>query len=504
MKVILVDDEPMAIEHMRSLVDWESLGYRIIGTASNGAAALQLSEQHLPQIMIVDVRMPIMDGLELIRNISARNLGIKFIITTAYRDFDYAQRAIELGVSSFLVKHSIDHERLMKELFKVSDLWRYEESSRLMGEQGKIRRLLINGTSNHLHWEKTLPSRLFVMIAQEDIPFGAERQEHDQSKLDWWSEDAIEHLQSSVMVYHGGVPIDGQYILILSLTGVSEKVCREWIHNTMRKLQYAYRTRFDKTLSFYWCTSKGQANDMKTAYMKTRVAANHALFMGRQALFSIDELPYSLPKDTHHESHLELNTLRQAMMDNIDPVPLKKWMNDMFHNIRYPVWKLNDLMKLTECIARFVNPHMENSSSLHSIFDGKEIYDMNALKEFLYTIAMEKDTLKGSPFSSRINKALRYIQSNYNKDLSIEETANAQEISPSYLHYLFKKELNQTFLRYVTEYRIRQAKIILKNENARIDDVAERVGYKNTSHFCHIFKRATRLTPHQYREKGEP
>jgi two-component system response regulator YesN len=105
--------------------------------------------------------------------------------------------------------------------------------------------------------------------------------------------------------------------------------------------------------------------------------------------------------------------------------------------------------------------------------------------------------------STKLQKALRFIHEHYDEDISIDHVSYAIGISASYLHQLCKKELNQTFLEYLTDYRIHQAKRILTLENIKMTEVATKVGYRSPQHFSQVFKKKTGMLPHQYRDGGD-
>lgn len=145
MKVLLVDDEPMVVDSLLNLISWEDNGFEVVGSAHDGTKALQQYHAKLPELMIVDIRMPGMDGLELMRAVASVNPAVKFIVMSAYKDFEYAQQAIELGVSSYVVKHTLDAQKLLEELAKVRDVWKEEGKARQYLLQNQIKSLVTKG-----------------------------------------------------------------------------------------------------------------------------------------------------------------------------------------------------------------------------------------------------------------------------------------------------------------------------------------------------------------------
>ena len=117
--IMLVDDEVLALEYLKNMVDWERNGYHVVGCATSGKKALELFDRTHPQIVISDIRMPGTDGLELTRQIKEKDKETVVILLSAYRDFDYAQKGIRYGVSNYLLKHELSSELILKELEEV-------------------------------------------------------------------------------------------------------------------------------------------------------------------------------------------------------------------------------------------------------------------------------------------------------------------------------------------------------------------------------------------------
>lgn len=119
--IMLVDDEVLALEYLKNMVDWERNGYHVVGCATSGKKALELFDRTHPQIVISDIRMPGTDGLELTRQIKEKDKETVVILLSAYRDFDYAQKGIRYGVANYLLKHELSAELILKELEEVKE-----------------------------------------------------------------------------------------------------------------------------------------------------------------------------------------------------------------------------------------------------------------------------------------------------------------------------------------------------------------------------------------------
>jgi len=176
--VMIVDDEIMALNNEKNLIDWEEAGYTIVASETNPRNALESFHKYRPQIALVDIMMPVMNGLELSREIFALNIPVKIIILTSYKDFQYAKQSVGIGVSNYLVKHEINAESLIAELVKIkNEIQNTEKNDRYLRQ--RLIRHLIGGlipyekidlqiTNNYLDFEIDKIAFLFTKI---DIPY---------------------------------------------------------------------------------------------------------------------------------------------------------------------------------------------------------------------------------------------------------------------------------------------------------------------------------------------
>ena len=112
-KVMLVDDEVLAVQYMEQIIDWEKEGYQIVGSAFGGRQAIEMYDKYHPDIVISDIRMPGMDGLELTKKLKEKDKEVTIILMSAYKDFEYAKKGIQYGVSNYLLKHEIQEETIL-------------------------------------------------------------------------------------------------------------------------------------------------------------------------------------------------------------------------------------------------------------------------------------------------------------------------------------------------------------------------------------------------------
>jgi two-component system response regulator YesN len=509
MKIILVDDERIVIDHIKSMIPD---GFTISATATNGKSALRLCEEHRPQIMIVDIRMPVMDGLELIRAISQKQLGVKFIVLSAYEDFEYARQAISLGsVSSYLIKHQVDSDKLSEELNKAKQAWETEQAQRRM-ERSDLIKDCATGTCTPLMMKNSgIKAPFALLIFHIDLPFTIDHPHNKFTNTQHYEKWNFE--QNFQVSDHDDWGLLGDFMISGTETAAlfSVKIRNSGlIHESLRQfvlsMQIQSKLSNDRTFSVYYTLVESDNVMLPHALNKVKTAILYSVFHGRQAMVCVDEL--SLPDDSpsNRNRTIQLDQLIIGLEDN-NFIRIENALTSYFYNIYEPQWDLCGLIDLINLLYKLLNDiRMRKGMSPINPFDIKEyepVYLISEIKARFITLFRDLITNENATHkaSHKLLKALLYIQGHYYEDVNIDHVSLAIGVSSSYLHQLFKRDLGRTFLDYLTEYRINQAKRILQYEDIKMMEVASRVGYRSPQHFSQVFKKLTGILPHQYREK---
>ena len=505
MRVLVVDDERIAIDHVLTLIPWESHGYEIAGTATNGKRALGLCLELKPHIVLVDIRMPIMDGLELIRAAAERNLGIRFIVMSAHADFEYARQALKLGcVSGYLVKHELDEPRLLEELAKAREEWEADEAGRAAERSRRLRDAVLNG-----RFPDAPGSVCGVVVLQEDRPFAGLPffPEPDEPGVGLALPET-EPPQAACGWTRAGAFAAGAGRLAVLFTAPCGMP-----KDSLRAAAAAERERLAERLgagvSCFYAASSGGGAAFRHAFVRAVEAARHAVFCERQAVVDADAAPVPYPprRAGAGSSGIRLDELIHGLNCR-HPGLIESAVSSLFAKLKTPEWDLPGLYETIHILTRLYNERRaaaglpaEDPLAAHAAGPLLRIGDI----ERAFAAAFVRSAGIGETrLSGKLRKAIEHIRAHYAEDLRIEDTARAVGISASYLHQLFKRELGRTYLDVLTETRIEEAKRILREEDAKMADVSGRVGYRSPQHFSRMFKRVTGMLPHQFREECLP
>ncbi|NIK68117.1 helix-turn-helix domain-containing protein [Paenibacillus sp. BK720] len=516
MKIILVDDERIALEHIRTLIPWEENGYEIAAAATNGRSALKLCEEHRPQIMIVDIRMPVMDGLELIRAVAERGWGVSFIVMSAYEDFNYARQAISLGcVSSYLVKHEVNRDKLMRELAKAKLAWEISERQRKLSRSEQLKEAFFAGGKPARQGVPIARPPLCALLLQADAPFTtipAVSVQPDTGGIAGWAEGIIPADKPGSWEMIGEFPHGaGRLVALFEQRDKSAALQRDALYRHASAMQRVLEDRLGHTVSLYLAFEYADTPNLPGLLRKLEEAARHTVFSGRSALACVDDLPLPVRTAASNAdaSRQWLDALANCLMQE-DYGSFESVVKERFDSLSKPEWNWNGLYEAIRAMTalyreRLAAAGLPETDPLDSRTAGP-LYHVTDIRDrfiFAFRELGEQGSAALKQLSPKLLQALRYLHAHFQDEIGVEDAAIATGISARYLHELFKRELNRTFLDYLTEYRIKQAKIILMREDAKMTEVSARVGYRSPQHFSQVFKRLTGVLPHQFRAKEQ-
>lgn len=513
---MIVDDEALAVEDLESLIAWQDYNFHIIGTARNGRRAMELFRIHKPDLVITDVRMPIVNGLELAEQIRAENELCRIIMITSYQDFEYAKEAIRYGVSGYLLKHEIDAQTLLDTLKSVRLQWERLISSVSMIQEEYLRKLFIGkhteAPSHHLgtDWLKQLDSPLALFYLKQDTPyplfpelipeFGipiSQVFKQEQFNL----EMSMKHLITVTLN-------DREILLIYTITKTHQlwKIQQEQI-SFAKHLQKIMRQYSHETISIVGSVAAAGKREFNQFFHRSHALFLKRWFIGREAYYTLEDHP-----DTDLSPNTFLPAKLQEIQEERDLMVLQERIPDYFEHIQ----KLNDSLSLQLLTSELLKKldFLRNKYGMLPTKPAKEdkvhqvlqLFHVDDIQQWFISqmnlLSQEIEQDGFSNLSRKTREAIQFIHKNYHADLSVESVSTSVNISIPYLHQLFKKELQQTFLEYVTSYRVNIAKKLLQENNLKIYEIAEKIGYRSSAYFSQVFYKVTGFTPQEYRKGG--
>ena len=535
-KVFLVEDEVVMRNGIKNNIPWEQEGFEFAGEASDGELAYPLIKKEKPDILITDIRMPFMDGLELSRLVKKELPQIKIIILSGYNEFDYAKTAINIGVTDYLLK-PISSAKLLEAVKKVADMIEKEQdNARLIKRYEKEMEENIL-QEKHKLWGALASNRLSTIELLEKgqrlgIDFTASAyqvflfklmQEGDATgcseELNRASEKVNELAGSWEHVLSFDRSPEGWAFLI---KGESEEEVQSTYLETRKELLELVES-YPKVEYFGGIGNVvHRIGDIQTSYKEAARAFSSRFFLDANQIADSAEVvrvqteqdgkidvSKMLSKKREHE--LVERFLKNGTTEEVDSFLDELFQNIGEQNCKSLLYRQYVVMDLFFCASDFLGNLEIDIENLP-----EECRDINQIVEKaedtenlryqignLFTETMQlRDSHSKKKYSKLLEDAKAFIDENYKHDeMSLNTVAAQVNISPSYFSTIFSSEMGQTFVEYLTHVRLEKAKELLMCSNMRTAEIGYEVGYKDSHYFSYIFKKVVGCSPKEYRNR---
>jgi Response regulator containing CheY-like receiver domain and AraC-type DNA-binding domain len=521
---MIVDDEVLAIEYLKDLISWEKYGFEIVAEAYNGKKAIELYQKHRPQIIIADISMPGMNGLELSSEIIKYDDDIKIILLTSYKDFEYAKKAVKIGVFDYILKHELNEESILEELQRVkAKIQDYEKVKRLKTQE--IIKKLLEGKKikdearqyiNNIMGNNS--QSFMLLLIKQNIPYPVIQYNINEYIKDIEDNNTLFDLDNYKILenvhYIESIKIkDNLYAILLSIKNIrSQKEIYDTYYQIITEIKDKYKRLSNSTLCVAVTRILNSNDGFSKAFNRAEKILKYSLFFDKEKILRFEDIPH-LASACDKTFTNEFKDIKDKM-HKFDQEGVKKVIASLFDNIVSPYWDLQGFKNICKGLIFTLESFRKNNGiiSLEEMLIKKEVNidswynfkDINSwfVDEFRDTIIeVQQSNLKS--YSKKIQMVIWHIQKHYAEDLVVEKVAEEVGISGIYLSQLFKKETGKTFLTYLTDYRIESAKALLGSNKYNVNEVADLVGYSTSQYFSKIFHKATGVTPKYYMTNGE-
>ncbi|OMF32131.1 hypothetical protein BK133_14880 [Paenibacillus sp. FSL H8-0548] len=507
LKVILVDDELLAIEHLRHLVPWHELGFEIVAETTYPQQAVELHRKHRADIVFVDIKMPGMDGLTLSRALLSEAGGTKIVLLTSYKEFDYAKEAIKLGISEYLVKHELSADQLTSLLRIMKDeLLKQDHKERLIRRQLFLD--LVKGVKPLVEqkrlWAENMSTRsqFLLMLIGVDLPVGPFSSTHPYappSQLQLSDEGTYE----GIMCFDAIQLAPCRWGIIAT---VSEKGGYSHFQpitmSIIRDIQQRFKRETGETISAVVSSSLYTLDEIKHRLMLYERTLAYAPFYGREIVMHPETVIFGEDRDIQEaKDHLEAIRRNQEHLDysGAELIAAAFELEIKRLHIKGVYWLGDKLLNMIHNFRAARNlplPAQERCENYTFL-------EMSAHLQALYRENVQEcQKLEYGRYSRKVRETLHAIDTRYSEGLTIEELAEQVGISGDRLRRTFKQETGTSALDYLTQVRIREAKKLLQLEKYKIGEVAEMVGYRDSQYFSQVFRKAVGVNPLMYVKRG--
>ncbi len=524
-KVFLVEDEIVTREGIRDNVNWKSAGFEFCGEAPDGEMALPLIEVSEPDILITDIKMPFMDGLQLSKIVREQMPWIKIIILSGHDEFEYAQAAVTLGVTEYLLK-PISSDDLLKALKRIEtqiDKERKErESYTVLQEQSQgnlallrekfLLRLVMGGISSVEAIEQSKQFGL-NLIAQNYLVLLLKIELCDKDKpFDYYEYQRVEkavsdRVSSAPNVLHIKKDLEE---LVLLLIGHDPDQLQKDGFNLAKSIKREVEKENICNLVIGMGTPQQRLGDIHRSFIealvkvKSEEASSHSINSNK----GVEHIELLQLDRSALENYLKFGALRdydQYYFTNIQPVSEESLRSDLIKNYLL----VDVVLTITQFISNLggmadkIIPEINDIENLlENVTDINQMNDV--LKKFVISALIFRDSKVNHERSKLIQKAKSFIDTNFNDpSLKMNQVAEKFNISPGHFSTVFSQEIGETFRDYLTNLRINRAKELLRSTDLKSSEIALQVGYNDPHYFSTIFKKNTGLPPQRFRAQSQ-
>lgn len=531
LKIFLAEDEYVVREGIKNNVDWSGHGYEFVGEASDGELAFPMIQRLKPDIVITDIKMPFMDGLELSRLIKKEFPWMEIIILSGYAEFEYAKEAISIGVAHYLNK-PISGDDLLKEIDSLAD--RIEEKkqerslrekyiSEMMEMSGEERKKLfthmVTGDlsvtellemSDSLEMDITA-DRYNVVLIQMQSSHHTTQTEYSGSVVEVY--EKLEHMASSAGALVFDRNLEGKALVFRGESDEDIDKRQTGFFEDIKKMLKDYGH-----ISYYVGIGQpvGRLTELPESFKKAAYAYAHRFFTDasefrhyedtvKNETASDEEFIISSvdPKEVDRGRLLEF--LRKGQRGETEYF-IEGFIENVGENaIKSNMFRQYILMDAYFAVGSFVEEIGADRNKIENFdISSKEIKDKESVADYLKRImdkALEiRDNSASNRYVTVIDEVKRYIDENYaDEELSLNSLASHVNFSPNHLSMIFSAQTGVTFIKYLTDYRMNKAKELLRCTSLKSVDISTQVGYKDPHYFSYLFKKTQGMTPTRYR-----
>lgn len=538
-KVFLVEDEMVIRRGIKNSIDWEKEGYIFCGEASDGELAYPMIIKEKPDILITDIRMPFMDGLELCKLVKKELPNIKILILSGYDEFDYAKEAIRLGVTEYLLK-PISSGKLLEALNGVSESIRREKEDKDLvrknmeemrenteHEKQKFFEQMIAGNLSMADaletgkkYEMNLSAGMYNLLL---FRFTLGRENRKSGELLGEAEYAIEKLTERLeYVFEFQRGVEGWAFLLMA---DNEEQMSERVKELSKDLEEIMKNY--STIAYFGGIGQPVARlrELEESFREAERALAARFTMELNRIISVEDIRMAQNVDTLDDIEITsfgeiektrtmlekfLNNGAEDEIDEFVDVYINELPEENLKSVLMRQYIIMDayivMMSFCEKIEGIEGEMQAQSEELKNSM--KTIQTLEEIKNYIRMLLKKiigvRDTISGRRYSDIIEIAKDQIRKTYMSDeISLNTIAAEVGMNPSYFSSIFSKEMGKTFVEYLTEIRMDRAKELLMCSSMKTSEIGYEVGYKDPHYFSYIFKKTQNCTPKEFRARGK-
>ncbi|MBE5948573.1 MAG: response regulator [Lachnospiraceae bacterium] len=531
LKIFLVEDEFIVREGIKNKIDWKAHGYDFCGEASDGELAFPMIQKLKPDIVITDIKMPFMDGLTLSKLIKKEFPWIEIIILTGHEKFEYAKEAIKLGVAEYLSKPISGNELLTevdalavkieekRKEREIQEKYKSEMQENFFKERNELFEYLVTGSmslpelleiTDRLSLD--LSSLYFNIVLLEVQSHKHTNNEYSNHMID--IENQLKDMEDEEHLLIFDRNLEGKAFLFKADTPEElERVQNECIKKVMDMLDGQEDIRYFGGIG----EPVNRLRELPQSFEKAGRAFAHRYFVeGNHIIDSTNqEQGLHVEKEDFNISNVDTKQIDRSKIKEFLKLGAREevvyFVEEFFVGMNTNFMESNIFrqyitMDVYFCVVDFVAGIQMPREEIEplDVTSGVLQSSRSAIGYVVRIIeqALElRDKAASNRYGNVVEEIMNYIEQNFaSEELSLNQVASHVNFSPNHLSMVFSQQTGQTFIKYLTDFRMNKAKELLRCSNKRSSVIAQEVGYKDPHYFSYLFKKTQNITPTQYRE----
>ena len=523
LKILIADDEILERKAVAKIIKGSLKDEIVIEEAQNGRIAIEMAREHRPDIIFMDIKMPGVDGVQAVKEIRRFDQGIRFIMVSAFNTFEYAKEVMQQGVKEYILKPSSKKD-LLESLKRAADEIKAERKQR--EEQQSLREnlnravsiaqkewvtsLLMNQVQDMTfdEWSQLLGVEIisgYTMLLTLKTDSKEELSTAEKEKWYLWLKKTLKSIVVKHEVMVGAMKDCQVPVLFLCKKSAEKTHFRTNAETILEKLYRLFQQeKFTVELKVGIGHPYNHAHELNRSYHEAILALEELLKVpDRKYLFCNKQGPvFEVPTDS------EIIEVEKKLLDCVRQGDVNQvmYMFDHFvsklganhHTASYIKKSFEELFVL---ISRMLHELGINYERTLPMDDTDEIeWLLEAGRSHILAVVQHVQVWRNSHAKGMLQKAKDYIQTHYAEAITLESAAEYVELSPFYFSKLFKDRFGMTFIDYLTEIRIKQAKAEMLNPGKSMKEICYSVGYRDPNYFSRVFKKLTGLSPSEFRK----
>lgn len=530
-KVLIVDDEIFVRMGLKNSIEWEKNGFLLIGEASNGVQALEIIKANTPDIVITDIKMPEMDGVQLIRNLKKSYPSIRCLVLSNYDDFELVKEALKNGAEDYFLKVTIQTEALLQALKDICVKFEEERNSKdntmkivetLNDHKAVIKskfiedmtdlKIPIDAVLNRIH---TLGLKLhydmgcliyFSIVNSEHII--RTRFEGDRNLFIF----SVINISEEIVNYHSSGEVfeyRGDFIAVITAQKAVENSTIKFIAG---HLKTATKDYLDMEAAFVYGYEFGSIQALRGSLQKLDEIKsllfyeNEGLIIHRDSVFFSKEDSINLLNEAKREleTYIKMNDTEGIVKS------FEKVYDFIQTNRLLPVQAKGTVIQIINFVTdRLIRQNMytEDMRISNILMDVTNSATFNGLKNICQSFVSNCiELIQGSEpnhYRAEIKKVIEYIYKHYDMKITLEDMAKHISMNKSYFSRLFRQETGEQFQLFLMRVRMEKAGECILNSDRKISDIASDIGYSDIFYFNKVFKSHFKMSPGEYRNTNK-